>query len=294
MHPALILLPAAALVIGPRLWVRHVMGKHSEETEAVGETASEFARTLLDQHDLPGVKVELTDTGDHYDPSSRSVRLARDKYDSRSLAALTTAAHEVAHALQHATGYVPFAWRARLVRVAQATGLAGTVLLLAVPAASLVSRKPLPPLLIGAAALSMLGTGVAAQLATLPTELDASFQRALPMLEGVLPEEDLGDAREILVACSMTYVASSLAGVIHIWPWVGRGTLFLVPAAHFSSPRTQATPRGNGPTTNAGTRTTRSRKTTIRGGLLEKAFRRTAKPLVRQWLRASCDLREGR
>ena len=286
MHPALILLPAAALVIGPRLWVRHVMGKHAEEKEEVAETASELARTLLDGHDLQGVKVELTDTGDHYDPSARAVRLARDKYDSRSLAALTTAAHEVAHALQHATGYAPFAWRTRLFRVAQVTGLSGTVLLLAVPAASLVSRKPLPPLLIGAAALSMLGTGVAAQLATLPTELDASFQRALPMLQGVLPEEDMGDAREILVACSMTYVASSLAGVIHIWPWVGRGTLFLVPSAHISSTGAPANATGTGSRTNAGRRTVRSRKTTIRGGLLEKAFRRTAKPLVRQWLRA--------
>jgi Zn-dependent membrane protease YugP len=294
MHPALILLPAAALVIGPRLWVRHVMGKHAEENEAITETAAEFARTLLDQHDLPGVKVELTDTGDHYDPSSRSVRLARDKYDSRSLAALTTASHEVAHALQHATGYVPFAWRARLVRVAQVTGQAGTVLLLAVPAASLVSRKPLPPALIGVAALSMLGTGVAAQLATLPTELDASFQRALPMLQGVLPEENLGDAREILVACSMTYVASSLAGVIHIWPWVGRGTLFLLPPTPFSSVGARANAPGTRPTQDAASRTVRSRKNTIRGGLLEKAFRRTAKPLVRQWLRAACSLRKSR
>ena len=293
MHPALILLPAAALVIGPRLWVRHVMGKHAEENEAITQTASEFARTLLDQHDLPGVKVELTDTGDHYDPSSRSVRLARDKYDSRSLAALTTAAHEVAHALQHATGYEPFAWRARLVRVAHFTGQAGTVLLLAVPAASLVSRKPLPPALIGVAALSMLGTGVAAQLATLPTELDASFQRALPMLQGVLPEENLGDAREILVACSMTYVASSLAGVIHIWPWVGRGTLFLLPPANASSAGARASAPAAGSRGKAVTRA-RPRRTTIRGGLLENAFRRTAKPLVRQWLRTSRGLRENR
>jgi hypothetical protein len=47
----------------------------------------------------------------------------------------------------------------------------------------------LPTILLGTAALAMLGTGMAAQLSGLPTELDASFRRALPMLkEGYMHE----------------------------------------------------------------------------------------------------------
>ena len=285
MHPAFILIPAAALILGPRLWVNHVLRTHNRPDADLSRTAREVARELLDRHGLEDVPVELTDIGDHYDPRARAVRLARDKIDGRSLTAITTAAHEVAHAIQHASGYPPFLWRMRLATVAQVTGQAGTALLLAVPAVSLISRRPLPPMIVGSAALGMLGTGVAAQLAALPTELDASFQRALPMLEsGYISDGQVTDARSILTACSLTYVASSLVGVVNIWPWLGRGRVFLVAPA----------PRGRAPTAapanpsrrkSAGKR--KPSRHSMRGGRFETVVRALARPLIRQWLVAS-------
>lgn len=289
MHPVLLLIPAAGLIFGPRLWVRHVINQHNGDDDSLPGTGSEFARSLLDQHELYGVKVELTDMGDHYDPHARAVRLARDNFDSQSLSAITTAAHEVAHALQHAAGYPPFEWRKRLVKVARVTGMAGTAVLIAVPATSLFSRRPLPPPLIGISALAMLGTGLSAQIAALPTEFNASFGRAMPMLKESLSEEQQADARRILWACSYTYLASSLAGMIHVWPWLGGGRAFLTPQpVHSGNPPSEV--RTDKPVVSVSTGAKRTRgvqRSHIRGGTFEAVFRRTAKPLVRHWLRLS-------
>ncbi len=60
--------------------------------------------SAAEQLDLPDLRVERTETGDHYDPAERVVRLTADKFDGRSLTAITVAAHEVGHALQDRDG----------------------------------------------------------------------------------------------------------------------------------------------------------------------------------------------
>ena len=230
MHPAMILIPAAALIFGPRLWVSHVLKKHSHDDDTLSTTGGDLARELLDRNQLPMVKVEPTDIGDHYDPAAKAVRLTRDKFECKSLTAVTTAAHEVSHALQDASGYIPFIWRSRLVKVAQITGNIGSIVLVAVPATALLTRHTLPPVIVGVAVFSMLGTGLAVQVAAVPTELDASFGRALPMLrDGYISGKQEKDAKKILFVCSLTYVASSLVAFLNFWPWLGRGATVLDP-----------------------------------------------------------------
>lgn len=59
-------------------------------------------------------------------------------------------------------------------------------------------------------------------LVTLPVEWNASFGRALPILQSrrVLGARDLPVARQILTACALTYVASSLASLLNLWRWL--------------------------------------------------------------------------
>jgi Zn-dependent membrane protease YugP len=218
----MLLVPVAVLVIGPRLWVRQVLKQHNRREDPSFPSGGELAKELLDRHNLQRVRVESSDIGDHYDPKAKAVRLTRDKIERKTLTAMTTAAHEVAHALQDASNYPPFVWRMRLVTLAQTTGQIGSVILIAVPAVALFTRQMVPPVLVGAAAFAMIGTGIAAQLVALPTELDASFGRAMPLLRaGYITEKQAKDARKILVASSLTYVASSLLSVLNIWPWLG-------------------------------------------------------------------------
>jgi len=288
MHPVIIVIPAAALILGPRLWVRHVLNQYNHRDEDVPVTAGELARQLLDRQQLYNIRVESTDMGDHYDHRAKTVRLNRDKIDRRTLTAATTAAHEVAHALQDASGYGPFVWRTRLVKVAHVAVEVGSVMLFAVPVTALVTRRPVPPVVVGTAAISVLGAGVATQLAALPSELDASFGRALPMLQdGVINAGQVKDARKILVACSLTYIASSLAAVLSLWPWLSRAPLgsmsrsgmIALDARHVDSvARTHKRVR------RAPQRLNRSiqRKTP---GLVEDLVRQVGKPLIRSWFR---------
>jgi len=239
--------------------------------------------------------VEATDRGDHYDPHARAVRLSRHNIDRRSLTAVVTAAHEAAHALQHAEGYPPFELRTSLARVAQVTGEIGTVLIIAVPVTYLLTRRSLPSTIVGGSALAMLGTSAAAQLAALPTEMDASFKRALPMLEsGYIHPEQHESAQRILFACSMTYAAASLSSVLTVWPWMRGGTAALAVGMKTVSAVTEKiiedeevqaaeSPRA-GDAGTSGRRPALSRQGSIRGGEFEALVRRFAKPLIRGFL----------
>ncbi|MEN8167644.1 MAG: zinc metallopeptidase [Pseudomonadota bacterium] len=302
MHPAVILIPAAALILGPRLWVGYVLKQHNQKDEDLPGTAAELARQWLDQNQLQHVPVEITDVGDHYDPEDRAVRLTRDKFNRKSLTAVTTAAHEVSHALQDAVDYPPFVWRYRLAKLAMITGQIGTLVLLTVPAAALFTQRSLPPALIGSTLFAILGSGMATQLAALSSELDASFNRALPLLQdGDINGQQIRDAKRILVACSLTYVAASLLSVIHIWPWIG-------PARVFSTPLVSslAYQGGQGVLTVANPPRNRKQPAVGRGygqrkshqtGSADKVVRMMAKPVIRTWYRLSwgvSKLAEGR
>ena len=285
MHPVLFLIPATALVIAPRIWVNHVLRLHNRKEEDFTVTAAELAREILDQHELQGVKVELTDLGDHYDPHTRTVRLARDKHDRKTLTALTTAAHEAAHAIQHADNYGPFIWRMRLGKIAKVTGEAGFVLLLAAPVSALLSRQPMPPMIIGSAALAMLGTGMAVHLVALPSELDASFRKALPILQqDYISDRQAKDARNILIACSMTYIASSMVSVLNIWPWLGRGPAALSPQQVAGL---VAEPPARHCRPAVRNRPARRHHAHAQHSTLQSLVRGIGKPVIRRWMRYS-------
>ncbi len=210
------------VLYGPQLWVQRVLAQyHRQPEENFPGTGGELARHLLDRFELQAVKVEAAEQGDHYDPTTRTVRLTPDKLDGRTLTAITVAAHECGHALQHAADEPLFAWRTRLVRAAVIAERLGSFLLFAAPVLVIVTRIPNPALISMAGAFLMMGFGILAQLLTLPVELDASFGKALPLLaSGYLVEDQLPAARRILRAAAWTYVAAAFASVFNFWRWL--------------------------------------------------------------------------
>jgi hypothetical protein len=211
-----------AVIAGPQWWVQRVLAHYHREPEPnFPGTGGELARHLLNRFGLQEVRVEATDQGDHYDPVARAVRLTPDKLEGRTLTAITVAAHEVGHALQHAAGEPLFAWRSRLARLAIAAERFGSFLLFAAPVLVLLIRLPQPALLSAAGAFLMMGFSLLVQFLTLPVELDASFRKALPLLEaGYLDEKQVPAARRILRAAAWTYVAGALAGLLNFWRWL--------------------------------------------------------------------------
>ncbi len=208
-----------AVVFGPTLWVRSVMASHSKDRPDFPGTGGELARHLLDQNGLIEVPVEITPHGDHYDPVKKVVRLSKDNHEGRSVTAVAVAAHEVSHAIQDSQDYGPLKLRETTVRTAAITDRIGSAAMLGLSALGGAVVAP-RLLLIGLVAVVIMGlVRVIAHLITLPVELDASFKRALPMLEKgqYLHSHDLRDARSVLKAAAFTYVASSLMGILNFF-----------------------------------------------------------------------------
>jgi len=215
------LLIIVAVVFGPGLWVKRVLARYSLPADRYSGTGAQLARHLLNKRGLTDVSVERTPEGDHYDPESKAVRLTDDKFDGKSLTAITVAAHEVGHALQDHEGYAPLKIRSRLVRASRNVERLGAGVLMVSPFIGALTRAPGLGLLMFGAGLLTLGTSTLIHFATLPTEFDASFARALPMLDEyrILKSADRPHARRLLKAAAFTYVAASLMSLLNIARW---------------------------------------------------------------------------
>lgn len=204
----------------PQWWVGRVLKSHSDDREDFPGTGGELAQHLIKVQGLEGVTVEETLAGDHYDPQDKVVRLTPDKLNGRSLTAIVVAAHEVGHAIQNYNKEKTFNARIQAAKFANVAERIAPIafwispLLAAMnPAASRVS--------LVVAVLSVLASTLV-HLITLPVEWDASFGKALPILEEgeYLNEQDMKSARQILLAAALTYVAGSLASLLNVWRWL--------------------------------------------------------------------------
>ena len=209
------------LVFIPGLWVKHILDKYSEPADRYSGSGADLARHLLDKNGLDSVAVEVTETGDHYDPQNKAVRLTEDKFSGHSLTAITVAAHEVGHAIQDHEGYAPLKVRSRLVRASQKTEKLGAAILMVSPFIGMLTRTPGLGALMFLGGLLTLGSSTLVHLVTLPTEVDASFGRALPLLEKheILHKPDIPHARKLLRAAAFTYVSASLMSLLNIARW---------------------------------------------------------------------------
>jgi hypothetical protein len=173
--------------------------------------------------DIKNVQVEETKPDqDHYDPVARAVRLSPDNFNGRSLTAITIAAHEVGHAIQHASGYPLFRLRHGLVSFAQVAEKAGSLAIVAMPVLAIVSRSPAVGGVLLMLGLLGIAMGTLVHLVTLPVEWNASFGRALPMLKegGYISDAHARHAHKILKAAAFTYVAGSLASLLSLYRWI--------------------------------------------------------------------------
>ena len=221
---ALIVIGLAILVavFGPGIWVQRVLERYSVPADRYSGTGGQLARHLLDKQGLGAVGVEATDQGDHYDPDAKMVRLTPEKFDGHSLTAITVAAHEVGHAIQDHEAYPPLHLRTRLVRATRGVEKLGAAVLVVSPFLGIVTRAPFIGLLTLGAGMMTLGIAALVHFITLPTEFNASFARALPLLEEqrILIKGDRSHAHKLLTAAALTYVSASLMSLLNIARWI--------------------------------------------------------------------------
>ncbi len=203
------------LVIGlaVQAWLRKTFAANSRRPVSTGKAGFEVAREILDRNGLQHVPVERSNAGplsDHYDPRKRAVHLSEPVFAGRSIAASAVAAHEVGHAIQHATSYVPLAARSAIWPVASFGSQAWFFILLAGVVFSQFS------VLIPLALLLFAGV-VVFQLVTLPVEFNASRRAASQLQDlGLVGTQEVAAVRQTLNAAALTYVAGALASIAQL------------------------------------------------------------------------------
>jgi uncharacterized protein len=196
------------------LWVRSSYAKYSKQRSNSGLTGAQTARMILDRNGLTNVRVEpvagtLTD---HYDPRSKVVRLSESNFRDSTIAGVSVAAHEVGHAIQDASGYVPMKLRSGLVPIVNFGGQLWTPLFIMAIITGVSSG--IGSLFIQLAVIAFAGV-LAFHVVTLPVEINAST-RAYGLLTryGILSATEAGGTRRVLTAAAFTYIAAALTSLL--------------------------------------------------------------------------------
>ncbi len=222
MYFIIIFLFVLTLLFGPQWWAQYTFHRYAKPLARLQGTGGELARHLLDRFAMPEVKVEKTEPGsDHYDPTDKVVRLSPDNFNNKSLTAIAVAAHEVGHAIQDNRNEPLLAWRGRLAIFANTVQKFGVAAIMVMPVVTALTRAPALGGVLFFIGISSMFMASIVHLVTLPVETDASFNKALPILEsGYIEAEDIPKVRRILRAAALTYLAGSLASLLNLWRWI--------------------------------------------------------------------------
>ena len=208
------------IYVVPGLWVNYTLNKHDNTLPNMPFTAKEFGLNLLKEQNLDEVNIEDTKIGDHYDTSSKTVRVKPERLDKKSITSITVMCHEIGHAIQHKENYPPLIRRQKIISKTEWLNKLSSLLLYAgVP--TILATGTLPFIRICAIVIfASVLINMIAHLITLDVELDASFKKAMPILENKIPQEYHASCKSILRVCAFTYVIGSLTSILdvrYIW-----------------------------------------------------------------------------
>lgn len=202
----------AIITIAASAQVRSTYSKYAKVRAFCGLTGAQTAEKILQMNHVTDVRVGHVsgDLTDHFDPRSMKVNLSDTTYGATSVAAIGVAAHECGHVMQKETGYLPLSIRAALVPIANFGSNIGIWIVMI----GLIFG--LSDIFVNVG-IFLFSFGVLFQLVTLPVEFNASH-RALVMLRdyGILAPEEVKEAKAVLKAAAMTYVAAAAASVLSL------------------------------------------------------------------------------
>ena len=192
------------------------MKKNDKELINMPFNSEEFGKLLLEENNLNEVIIEETPSVDHYDLNDKAVRVQEGRLQKKSLTSLTIICHEIGHAIQHKEEYPPLVRRTRIVEKTQwITRIGGVVLYSGLPLILATGSFGLIKVCLFLVITSVL-LGVFIHLITLDVEIDASFNKAMPILEKKIPDEYHAQCRDVLRAAAFTYVVGALTSFLSL------------------------------------------------------------------------------
>ena len=200
----------------PVLWINYVFKKNDTILPNMPFNAYEFGEEIIKELKLRNVSIEKTLIGDHYDLVEKKVKVHEDRFKRKSLTSISIICHEIGHAIQHAQNYSPLISRTKLVKNTQwINNISMGIIYIGFPlifATGFLSLIKLCVLII------LLSTfiGVIIHLITLEVELDASFNRAFPIIKKKIPEVYHNSCRSVLRAAAFTYIVGVFKNFISL------------------------------------------------------------------------------
>lgn len=201
-------IPGMLLASYASLKTKTTFNRFSRVESYSGLTGAQAAAKMLLAQGIDNVKIERSQgfLSDHYDPSTKSLRLSPSVYGSTSLSAIGVACHEAGHAIQDAHSYSFLSMRSALV-----------------PAVNISSNLAMPILLIGflfsrqliVVGIILFAVAVLFSFITLPVEWDASARAKKAMINaGIVTEGEQTGAAAVLDAAFLTYVAAAVSSLM--------------------------------------------------------------------------------
>ena len=213
------------LFVAPIIWYNYVFKKNDKTLINMPFNGFEFGRELLQEHNLDDVKIESTKLGDHYDLINKKVMVLEDRLEKKSLTSITIICHEIAHAIQHKENYKPLKRRNVIIKsTAWITQLGSGILLIGFPIIFATGSYGFIKICLAVAGLSLLISALI-HIITLDVEIDASFNKAYPIIKQKVPAEYHQACRSILLAAALTYVIGvfrSFFSLRFIWMLITR------------------------------------------------------------------------
>ena len=211
------IMPGLALALLATYLTKSTFARYSQFSSRLGLTGAQAAYEMLARNGIHDVTIETVagSLTDHYDPSSKTLRLSEDVYYRRSLSAIGVACHEAGHAMQHASGYALLGLRTALVPV---TNFCSTLYAWIIMFGLFFQAHSL--VLVG---VLMCGMAVLFAIVTLPIEWDASARAKVAMVNiGLVSPQESVHAGKVLNAAFLTYVASAVTAIFTLLYYIFR------------------------------------------------------------------------
>lgn len=196
--------------------------KYSKVSLRNGMSGAEIAEKMLADHGIRDVKVISTPgrLTDHYNPLDKTVNLSEAVYNQRNAAAAAVAAHEVGHAVQHATAYEWLTMRSKLVPIVNVSSQFSQWLVIGGLILGAGAGQTGFGFTIAVIGLIFIGLATVFSFITLPVEYDAS-NRALAWLKNknMVSQQELEGSTDALKWAARTYLVAAIGSLAMLLYW---------------------------------------------------------------------------
>ena len=204
------------LLITPVIWLNYVFAKNDKTLINMPFNGLEFGNNILSEIGLENVKIEKSLIGDHYDLLEKKVKVSESRLSKKSLTAISIVCHEIGHAIQHNENYKPLEQRTKIVKsTAWISQLGSGLLLIGFPTILTTGSYSLMKICLILVLISLC-IGIIVHIVTLEVELDASFKRALPIIQKKVPSEYHDACKAVLKAAALTYIIGVIRNFVSL------------------------------------------------------------------------------